>query len=88
VSTASGINSTMRQLGGVLGIAVTVAVFGATGGFTSPADFVDGFRAALLTAAGMSALGAVAGLALPARRGAVPEELVVDAGDEPEAVAA
>ena len=69
VATASGVNATMRELGGVLGIAVTVAVFGARGGFASPADFVDGFRGAVLTAAGLSALGAVAGLALPTRRG-------------------
>ena len=63
----------MRELGGVLGIAVTVAVFGARGGFASPADFVDGFRGAVLAAAALSALGAVAGLALPARRGVVRE---------------
>ena len=69
VATASGVNATMRELGGVLGIAVTVAVFGSYGGFTSPAEFVDGFQAAVLTAAGLSALGAAAGLALPARRG-------------------
>jgi MFS family permease len=71
VATASGVNATMRELGGVLGIAVTVAVFGATGGFASPADFVDGFRGAVLTAAALSALGAAAGLALPYRRAGV-----------------
>jgi EmrB/QacA subfamily drug resistance transporter len=68
VATASGVNATMRELGGVLGIAVTVAVFGVRGGFASPADFVDGFRGAVLAAAALSALGALAGLALPARR--------------------
>jgi MFS family permease len=68
VATAAGVNSTVRQLGGVLGIAVTVAVFGAAGGFATPEDFVDGFRAAMLTAAGLSALGALVGLTLPARR--------------------
>ena len=71
VATAAGVNATMRELGGVLGIAVTVAVFGARGGFASPADFVDGFRGAVLAAAGLSALGAAAGLALPRRRGVV-----------------
>ena len=71
VATASGVNATMRELGGVVGIAVTVAVFGSHGGFASPADFVDGFRAAVLAAAALSALGAAAGLALPARRGVV-----------------
>ena len=72
VATAAGVNATMRELGGVLGIAVTVAVFGATGGFADAADFVDGFRGAVLTAAALSGLGALAGLALPRRRG-VPE---------------
>ena len=74
MATASGVNATMRELGGVLGIAVTVAVFGARGGFAGPADFVDGFRGAVLTAAALSALGAAAGLALPARRGGVARE--------------
>ncbi len=68
VGTAAGINATMRELGGVFGIAVTVAVFGAYGGYGSPQQFVDGFGPAILTAAGLSAVGAVVGLALPARR--------------------
>ncbi len=73
VGTAAGINATMRELGGVFGIAVTVAVFGAYGGYGSPQEFVDGFTPAIVTAAVLSAAGAVAGLALPARRrAAVP----------------
>ncbi|WP_028644426.1 DHA2 family efflux MFS transporter permease subunit [Nocardioides sp. URHA0020] len=68
VGTASGINSTMRELGGVFGISLTVAVFGAYGGYGSPAEFVDGFVPALVTAAALSFAGALAGLALPARR--------------------
>jgi MFS family permease len=88
VATASGVNGTVRQLGGVLGIAVTVAVFGARGGYLSPADFVAGFRAALLTAAALSLLGAVAGLALPNRRASLPNADTPDDNDEMEAVAA
>jgi hypothetical protein len=72
----------VRQLGGVLGIAATVAVFGSRGGFTSPGDFVAGFRPALLTAAGLSMLGAVAGLALPHRR--VRQPNVEAPEDDPE----
>ena len=68
VGTASGINSTMRELGGVFGVSLTVAVFGAYGGYGSPVEFVDGFVPALVTAALLSGAGAVAGLALPARR--------------------
>jgi EmrB/QacA subfamily drug resistance transporter len=81
VGTASGVNGTMRELGGVLGIAVTVAVFGARGGFASPTDFVDGFTGALLAAAGLSLLGAVIGLRLPNRRSGVPRTIAVDVDD-------
>jgi EmrB/QacA subfamily drug resistance transporter len=88
VATASGVNATMRELGGVLGIAVTVAVFASRGGYASPADFVDGFRAALLAAAGLSALGAVAGATLPTRRPGVPAPAAGPAPLVDEAVAA
>jgi EmrB/QacA subfamily drug resistance transporter len=88
VATASGVNSTMRELGGVFGIAVTVAVFGAVGGYGSPAEFVHGFRAALLAGAGLSLLGAVAGSRLPTRRPGVPDLATLDAPDGRQAVAA
>ena len=78
VGTASGVNATMRELGGVFGVALTVAVFGAYGGYGSAQQFVDGFVPAILTAAALSAAGAVAGLALPARRRVVvPANLAV-----------
>ena len=88
VATASGVNGTVRQLGGVVGIAVTVAVFGARGGFASPADFADGFRGAVLAAAALSLLGAAAGLAVPSRRAGTPETIPVDVTDEYAAVVA
>ncbi len=88
MATASGINSTMRELGGVLGIAVTVAVFGATGGYASAAEFVDGFRAALLAGAGLSLLGAVAGSRLPVRRPGLAGSTTEDVSDDTQAVAA
>ena len=88
IATASGVNGTMRQLGGVVGIAVTVAVFGARGGFTSPADFVDGFTGAVLAAAGLSLVGAAAGLALPRRRTGVPDVTALATTEESEAMAA
>jgi EmrB/QacA subfamily drug resistance transporter len=65
---AAGANSTMRELGGVFGIAVLVAVFAATGSYASPASFFDGFGPAIAVGAGLSLAGAVAGLALPGRR--------------------
>jgi EmrB/QacA subfamily drug resistance transporter len=68
IGKAAGANSMMRELGGVFGIAVAVAVFAAAGGYGSPLAFTDGFTPAILVAAGLSVAGAVAGLALPARR--------------------
>src|SRR3954469_2205636 len=65
---AAGANSMMRELGGVFGIAVAVAVFAAAGSYVSAPAFVEGFGPAIGVAAGLSALGALAGLALPGRR--------------------
>ncbi len=69
IGKAAGTNSTMRELGGVFGIAVAVAVFSQAGGVTSAAAFTDGFGPAITVAAAMSLAGAVAGLWLPGRRG-------------------
>jgi len=68
IGKAAGANSMMRELGGVFGIAVAVAVFGGAGGYASPASFVDGFVPAIGVAAGLSLTGAIIGLALPGRR--------------------
>jgi MFS family permease len=72
---AAGANSMMRELGGVFGIAVAVAVFAAAGSYASVRAFTDGFQPAILVAAGLSLAGAITGLALPGRRqaaGGVP----------------
>ncbi len=69
IGKASGINSTLRELGGVFGIAVAVAVFTGAGGYASAALFSDGFVAAMGVAAALSLAGAAIGLALPGRRG-------------------
>src|SRR3954468_9113980 len=68
--TASGTFNTMRQLGGVFGIAVLVAVFAGAGGYASPAIFADGFGPAIGVSAGLAVIGAATGLALPRRRAA------------------
>jgi MFS family permease len=59
---ASGTNSTIRELGGVLGVAVLATVFARHGVFSSPQAFVDGFTAALWVAVGFSVVGVVAAL--------------------------
>ena len=67
---ASGANSMMRELGGVFGIAVAVAVFAANGSYHSSAHFIEGFAPAIRASAGFSLLGAVAAAFLPGRRSA------------------
>jgi MFS family permease len=59
VGMASGIYSMMRQLGGVVGVAVLAAVFAAAGGYES---FATGFTRALAVCGVLSLLGALAGL--------------------------
>ena len=68
---AAGINSMMRELGGVFGIAVVVAVFAGAGSYASAAGVHRRIRAAIGVAAGLALAGAVAGLALPGRRRAM-----------------
>jgi EmrB/QacA subfamily drug resistance transporter len=68
VGKAAGANSMMRELGGVFGIAVAVAVFAAAGSYASAAAFLDGFAPAIAVVAALSLAGAVVALALPARR--------------------
>jgi MFS family permease len=67
IGKVAGANSMMRELGGVFGIAIVVAVFAAAGSYASPASFIDGFGPAIGVAAGLSLLGAITGLALPGR---------------------
>jgi EmrB/QacA subfamily drug resistance transporter len=67
VGKASGTFNMLRQLGGVFGIAVAVAVFAHSGGYGSPHAFSDGFGPALAVSAGLSLAGSLAGAAIPAR---------------------
>ena len=64
---ASGATNTIREIGGVLGVAVLASVFAANGGYGSPAAFTDGVTAALPIGAAALALGAVAAAFVPGR---------------------
>jgi EmrB/QacA subfamily drug resistance transporter len=64
----AGINSMMRELGGVFGIALAVAVFAGFGGYASARTFTNGFEPAIWVSSGLALLGALCGLALPSRR--------------------
>lgn len=76
IGKAAGVNSMMRELGGVLGIAVAVAVFAGAGSYLSRAAFFDGFSTAFGVIAGLSAMGAIASMALPSRRSTVALDVV------------
>lgn len=62
VGKAAGANGLLRELGGVFGVAVAVAVFAAAGSYASPEAFTDGFVAAIAVAGGISLIGAVVSL--------------------------
>ncbi|GAA3381811.1 DHA2 family efflux MFS transporter permease subunit [Cryptosporangium minutisporangium] len=78
VGIASGVYAMMRQLGGVVGVAVMAAVFATAGGYEA---FTSGFSGALATAGVLSALGALAGLGIAARR--TPAPMVAQPQREP-----
>ena len=65
---ASGANNAIREIGGVLGVAVLASVFTSRGGYTSPHAFVTGLQPALWVGAAVLAAGALTVLAVPFRR--------------------
>ncbi len=64
---ASGANNAIREIGGVMGVAVLASVFAANGGYESPQSFTDGVGAALPVAVAVLAIGAVLALLVPGR---------------------
>lgn len=67
---ASGTNSTLREVGVALGVAVLTAVFTGAGGTLTPTGYVDAAIPAVWVGAGVLAAAAVIALALPSRRAA------------------
>ncbi len=65
---ASGTNSTLREIGVALGIAVLTAVFVGAGGSLTPTGYVDAAIPAVFVGAGALGLSALIALALPAGR--------------------
>jgi len=68
---ASATYNMVRQLGGVFGIAILVAVFSGAGSYASPQAFTDGFGPALGVTAALALVGAATALGLPGRRSAL-----------------
>jgi EmrB/QacA subfamily drug resistance transporter len=72
---ASGASNAIRELGGVMGVAVLAAVFSSQGGYTSPQAFVDGLLPAMHVGAAVLGAGAVVALLVPGlRRERTPSE--------------
>jgi EmrB/QacA subfamily drug resistance transporter len=67
---ASGATNAIRELGGVLGVAVLASVFSGAGGFQSGEAFIAGLDPALLVGAAVLALGAITALFVPGRKAA------------------
>ena len=65
---ASGVNSAVREVGGVLGVAVLASIFSQTGGYASPETFVDGLVPAVWVGAAVIALGSLVALLVPSVR--------------------
>ena len=62
---ASGANNAIRELGGVLGVAVLASIFTGSGGYSSPQAFVNGLIPAMWVGMAVLAAGALIVLALP-----------------------
>jgi EmrB/QacA subfamily drug resistance transporter len=66
---ASGVNSTVRELGVALGTAVMTAVFVGVGGELVPGEYVDAARPAVYLGAAVLLVATIAAFWLPAGRG-------------------
>ena len=69
---ASGVNNTVREVGGVFGVAVLASVFSAAGSYLTPVSFVNGLTAALWVGAAAVGVATIAAVAIP------PKQDVVD----------
>ena len=81
---ASGATNAIRELGGVMGIAVLATVFTGNGGYQSPAAFLSGLTPALWVGAAVLAAGALVAAALPFNtRASAAANAVAEAGLHP-----
>src|SRR5215218_9490920 len=80
---ASGATNTIREIGGVLGVAVLATVFTDAGGYGSPQGYVDGLVPAIWVGAAVLAAGALVALLVPGRRASGLSALEGDDRDLP-----
>ncbi|WP_461471227.1 MFS transporter [Microbacterium sp. HJ5] len=82
---ASGVNSTVRELGVALGTAVMTAIFVSAGGALTPDLYVDAARPAVFTGAAVLLAATVAALWLPAGRSEREADAATPRGSEEQA---
>jgi len=80
---ASGATNTIREIGGVLGVAVLATVFTDAGGYGSPQAYVDGLVPAVWVGSAVLAVGALVALLVPGRRAPALNALEDDDRDLP-----
>jgi EmrB/QacA subfamily drug resistance transporter len=69
---ASGANNAIREVGGVLGVAVLASIFARSGGYATPETFNEGFVPAIWVGAVVVGLGAALALLIPRKRRPAP----------------
>jgi EmrB/QacA subfamily drug resistance transporter len=69
---ASGANNAIRELGGVLGVAVLASIFGSHGSYESASTFIDGMVPALWVGAIVVAVGAALAALIPSKTAEEP----------------
>ena len=65
---ASGTNNAIREVGGVLGVAILASIFARYGGYESPQTFNDGLVPAIWVGAVVVGIGAASTLLIPRKR--------------------
>jgi MFS family permease len=75
---ASGANNAIREVGGVLGVAVLASIFARTGGYESPVTFNDGLVPALWVGAVVVGVGAALALLIPRKRRAQEQPVAAE----------
>ncbi len=74
MGVASGVNGSIRELGGVLGVALAAAAFARAGGYHTAATFTTGFVRALWVCVALAGIGLAASLTTGLRRTSLPTE--------------
>ncbi|WP_322780304.1 DHA2 family efflux MFS transporter permease subunit [Frankia sp. Cas4] len=67
MGVASGTNSSLREIGGVFGIALLATVFAHPGDYTATDTFIHNFKNAVWLGAAFAVIGVAAAVALPGR---------------------